>query len=147
MVAPIGYKPLSAKIQRDQRMIIDEIVQDANAIIASIFGRPADSSSLIDTEEDLTDEIFAEQIKEFSAATNLRLSDTLWEGFSFSQEPTFEEKKQTRAKYTCSCGDNVWGRPGLEIMCCDCDELFKSEATVSTTPTPRKKKKKDRINY
>lgn len=32
--------------------------------------------------------------------------------------------KSNRSKYTCGCGNNVWGKPGLEIMCGDCDEAF-----------------------
>jgi predicted SprT family Zn-dependent metalloprotease len=33
-----------------------------------------------------------------------------------------DRKAQTRAKYTCpSCETNVWGKPGLNILCGDCD--------------------------
>jgi len=35
-----------------------------------------------------------------------------------------ERTKPTRRKYSCGCGRNVWGRPGLEIKCLACDAPF-----------------------
>ena len=121
LMAPIGYQSLVSP--RDSDDIMNDIVFDANEIIASIFGRPTDSSLLLEDEEVL-DEIFAEQIREFSASTSMSLSNIQFEGFRFSEAPVYEEKKQTRVKYTCECDNNVWGRPGLEIKCCDCDGNF-----------------------
>lgn len=35
------------------------------------------------------------------------------------------KKGGKRIKYTCSvCGSNVWGKPGLEIICRGCDVIF-----------------------
>lgn len=34
------------------------------------------------------------------------------------------EKKNSKTKYSCSCGNNVWGKPHLHIRCDDCGELF-----------------------
>lgn len=35
-----------------------------------------------------------------------------------------DSKKQTRAKYSCMCGVNVWGKPGLNLICGECQEAF-----------------------
>lgn len=32
--------------------------------------------------------------------------------------------KSNRSKYTCSCDLSVWGKPGLNIRCGECDEAF-----------------------
>lgn len=32
--------------------------------------------------------------------------------------------KSNRSKYTCSCGTSVWGKPGLNIVCGECEEPF-----------------------
>lgn len=32
--------------------------------------------------------------------------------------------RSNRRKYTCDCGNNVWGRPGLKILCADCSLPF-----------------------
>jgi hypothetical protein len=37
------------------------------------------------------------------------------------------EKYNSKTKYSCPCGNNVWGRPGLKIVCGECKEEF-SEA-------------------
>jgi hypothetical protein len=37
------------------------------------------------------------------------------------------EKYNSKTKYTCPCGNNVWGRPGLKICCGECGGGF-SEA-------------------
>ena len=34
------------------------------------------------------------------------------------------EKKRSKTKYSCSCGNNVWGKPGLLITCNNCKKLF-----------------------
>lgn len=34
------------------------------------------------------------------------------------------ENKSNRSKYSCLCGNNVWGRPGLIISCGECDSSF-----------------------
>lgn len=35
------------------------------------------------------------------------------------------KEKQKRAVYTCSCGNRLWGRTGLDIRCNDCKRNFK----------------------
>lgn len=37
------------------------------------------------------------------------------------------EKKSSKTKYSCPCGFNVWGKPGLNIQCGDCGGSFKEE--------------------
>jgi hypothetical protein len=34
------------------------------------------------------------------------------------------EKYTSKKKYSCPCGNNVWGRPGLKIMCGECKEEY-----------------------
>lgn len=121
LMAPIGYQSLVSP--QDSEDIMSDIAFDANAIIASIFGKPMDSSLLL-SDDDLRDEIFAEQIKAFSATTGISISNALFEGYRFSEQPVYEEKRQTRVKYTCGCDNNVWGRSGLDIKCGDCEETF-----------------------
>ena len=35
--------------------------------------------------------------------------------------------KKNKYKYTCPYGVNVWGKPGLQLRCCECNELFVCE--------------------
>lgn len=36
------------------------------------------------------------------------------------------KKKNTRAKYRCNCGHNIWAKPNIEsIFCNECQSLFK----------------------
>jgi predicted SprT family Zn-dependent metalloprotease len=39
-------------------------------------------------------------------------------------EGAAEEKYTSKKKYTCPCGNNVLGRPGLKVICGDCGEEF-----------------------
>lgn len=42
-----------------------------------------------------------------------------------SGSPTTPKKKQTREKYRCPrCECQVWGKPGLNIRCIDCNEVY-----------------------
>jgi hypothetical protein len=34
------------------------------------------------------------------------------------------EKYNSKSKYSCPCGSNIWGRPGLHIICGDCSGTF-----------------------
>jgi hypothetical protein len=34
------------------------------------------------------------------------------------------EKYTSKKKYSCPCGNNVWGKPGLKIMCGECSGNF-----------------------
>jgi len=34
------------------------------------------------------------------------------------------EAKALKTKYSCPCGNNVWGKPALSIICAACDEAF-----------------------
>ncbi|WP_426106327.1 SprT-like domain-containing protein [Massilia sp. TSP1-1-2] len=36
--------------------------------------------------------------------------------------------KSNRSKYRCTCDIQVWGKPGLKIKCCACDEVLEEEA-------------------
>ncbi|MES2880486.1 MAG: SprT-like domain-containing protein [Pseudomonadota bacterium] len=35
-----------------------------------------------------------------------------------------QQKQQTRARYQCKCGTKVWGKPGLKLLCMECDDVF-----------------------
>ncbi len=39
-------------------------------------------------------------------------------------EPQAAKKPLSKVKYTCSCKQNVWGKPGLKIRCEECGEKF-----------------------
>lgn len=43
------------------------------------------------------------------------------------QPPAPVASKPTRVKYTCSCGKNVWGKPGLNIICGECEGKFSAQ--------------------
>jgi len=34
------------------------------------------------------------------------------------------KKNESKSKYTCSCGNNVWGKPGLIIICGVCNKNY-----------------------
>lgn len=40
------------------------------------------------------------------------------------QEEKQEKKSGKRIKYTCNCGNNVWGKSGLHLHCIDCDSDY-----------------------
>lgn len=40
------------------------------------------------------------------------------------ESPDSTENKSKRSKYSCPCEINVWGKPGLNIICGKCDGLF-----------------------
>jgi hypothetical protein len=33
-------------------------------------------------------------------------------------------RKAYKTKYECPCGNNVWGKPGLHIVCAVCNQNF-----------------------
>jgi hypothetical protein len=45
------------------------------------------------------------------------------EGEEAGEEET-SGKYNSKTKYSCPCGNNVWGKPGLNIMCGECGEAF-----------------------
>jgi hypothetical protein len=47
-------------------------------------------------------------------------------------EPAGKPKaKKDKVKYTCpGCAANVWGKPGLVVVCGECGEPFSSEAVA-----------------
>jgi predicted SprT family Zn-dependent metalloprotease len=48
-----------------------------------------------------------------------------WYGECEREQETEKKKKSgTRTKYTCLCGNNIWGKSGLYIHCLDCDENY-----------------------
>jgi len=36
------------------------------------------------------------------------------------------DKAKNKIKYTCGCGQNVWGKPDMEIICGECKQYFLS---------------------
>lgn len=40
------------------------------------------------------------------------------------QEQAPAMNRSNRSKYTCNCEINVWGKPGLALICGNCNELF-----------------------
>lgn len=46
------------------------------------------------------------------------------EGEEGEEEKEAEKKKKSKIKYTCSCGFNVWGKPGLSVRCNVCEADF-----------------------
>lgn len=41
-----------------------------------------------------------------------------------AQQAEFSRPKPTRSKYMCECKNIVYGKAGLKIKCCDCDEIY-----------------------
>ncbi len=39
-----------------------------------------------------------------------------------------ERKAKQKVKYTCGCGVNVWGKPGLSLICGSCEDWFEASA-------------------
>lgn len=35
-----------------------------------------------------------------------------------------KKPRQSKVKYSCPCGQNAWGKPGLAILCAKCEEPF-----------------------
>lgn len=35
-----------------------------------------------------------------------------------------EQKRKSKTKYTCSCDINIWGKPGLSVICGQCGNAF-----------------------
>jgi hypothetical protein len=46
------------------------------------------------------------------------------EGREENEEEGTTEKYTSKKKYSCPCGNNVWGKPGLKIVCGECQEEF-----------------------
>jgi predicted SprT family Zn-dependent metalloprotease len=45
----------------------------------------------------------------------------------FDEKKITEKKSRSKTKYTCPCGNNVWGKPGLFITCNNCNQLYIDE--------------------
>jgi predicted SprT family Zn-dependent metalloprotease len=43
---------------------------------------------------------------------------------SFPEMKLQKDSKKNKVKYSCSCGNNIWGKPGLNVLCSDCDKQF-----------------------
>lgn len=39
--------------------------------------------------------------------------------------------KSNRIKYTCACGQNIWGKPGMRVLCELCSSSFQDLHEVS----------------
>ena len=46
----------------------------------------------------------------------------LFSGIAMIQKVS--DKKRNKIKYTCPCGQNVWGKPDLQIICGECKQYF-----------------------
>jgi len=46
---------------------------------------------------------------------------------SFQLPSTSQDSKKNKVKYSCSCGYNIWGKPGLNVQCNECEESFMEE--------------------
>jgi predicted SprT family Zn-dependent metalloprotease len=45
------------------------------------------------------------------------------------ERPASPAKARSKTKYSCpGCGLNVWGKPGLHVLCGDCDERLEEDA-------------------
>ena len=40
------------------------------------------------------------------------------------EETLQEQKRKSKTKYTCSCNTNIWGKPGLSVICGQCGTAF-----------------------
>jgi predicted SprT family Zn-dependent metalloprotease len=41
-----------------------------------------------------------------------------------TSEQSTQNSKQTRMKYSCNCGINLWAKPGIQVRCCECESEF-----------------------
>jgi len=41
-----------------------------------------------------------------------------------NSEHPLQNSNQTRMKYSCNCGINIWAKPGIQVKCCDCESEF-----------------------
>ena len=39
-------------------------------------------------------------------------------------QPIFKPYRKNKAKYTCPCGNNVWGKPSMDLICGECRGEF-----------------------
>lgn len=60
---------------------------------------------------------------EISTGTNRKEEGEEGEEGQEPEEPK-APKSGKKFKYTCGCGNNVWGKSGLKLRCCDCDTDF-----------------------
>ena len=47
------------------------------------------------------------------------------EGENGEEERESGKKSGRRAKYSCGCGNNIWGRSGLKVVCVECGEVYR----------------------
>ncbi len=43
---------------------------------------------------------------------------------SFVESQQGSKRSESKLKYTCSCKNNIWGKPGLSITCNTCNGVF-----------------------
>lgn len=48
----------------------------------------------------------------------------LAEGEEGERESQPKKPRQSKVKYSCPCGQNAWGKPGLAILCAKCGVPF-----------------------
>lgn len=42
--------------------------------------------------------------------------------------------KSNRIKFTCGCGQNIWGKPSLKVLCMACNTAFEALEDGATEP-------------
>lgn len=42
--------------------------------------------------------------------------------------------RSNRVKYTCRCPNNVWGKPGLRMMCLECEQVYSPASRLQSNP-------------
>lgn len=62
----------------------------------------------------------------FERAAASCLADNVYSilGYQSVDGTSVSKKPVSKLKYTCPCGNNVWGRPGLALICGECGEAF-----------------------
>lgn len=72
------------------------------------------------THEIMKNGLFERHCLSFLKGRSIKLS-------SFELPKTSQQSKKNKIKYSCSCGNNIWGKPGLSVQCNECKESFMEE--------------------
>lgn len=59
--------------------------------------------------------VFEKNCKKFLSNRSIKLS-------SFQLPGTGRDSNKNKSAYLCSCGTKIWGKPGLNVICGDCEE-------------------------
>jgi predicted SprT family Zn-dependent metalloprotease len=58
------------------------------------------------------------------AFNNLKKKNIKYVSSPLLYDPLKIKKASAKKKYSCACGVNVWGKPGLDIICAACKSVF-----------------------